>query len=55
MGTMAGWGKPILARERFECPYLWGQQENIPAGGSKSPFSKAAVDENTGGVASWLR
>ena len=31
------------------------QQECIPAGCSKSPSSKAATDESTGGVASGLR
>jgi hypothetical protein len=29
-----------------------GQHENVPAGCSKRPSSKAAADESTGGVAS---
>jgi hypothetical protein len=46
MGTMAGWGKPILARERFECPYLWGQQDSRRR--LKKSVGKAAADESTG-------
>jgi len=49
--TLTGCEKTIVACRKPNGPQSWTTDE-CPAGCSKRPFSKAAADESTGGVAS---